>query len=130
MKILKKTGRLLSIEIDEMWSFVKKKREKDEKTNKIRRKSVWLWYVFNREIDQILAWVCGPRKSKTLYKLSKLQKYLPIDSINADDFSAYQKVFSRVSKLSYNIGKLGTQCVELNNENWLKKIHSKSHLFF
>jgi rubredoxin len=55
------SGHFKQVQIDEMWTFVKHR--KDGKR--------WLWYVFDPETGQILAFHIGKRKDASCKKLMK-----------------------------------------------------------
>ena len=52
------TGRSIILELDEMWHYVKKKRQK-----------LWIWKALDRDTGQLLDWECGRRDKTTLKKL-------------------------------------------------------------
>jgi IS1 family transposase len=43
-------GRTIVLELDEMWHYLKKKRQK-----------LWIWKALDRETGQLLDWACGRR---------------------------------------------------------------------
>ena len=52
------TGKTLVLELDEMWHYVNKKRQK-----------LWIWKVLERDTGQLLDWECGRRDKATLKRL-------------------------------------------------------------
>jgi insertion element IS1 protein InsB len=52
------TGTIIVIELDEMWPYLKKKRQQ-----------LWLWKALDPESGQLLDWECGGRDKKTLKKM-------------------------------------------------------------
>jgi hypothetical protein len=50
--------RLADVEVDEMWSFVEKKKNQS-----------WLWYAFSPKTKQVLAYVRGRRTDATCRQL-------------------------------------------------------------
>ena len=60
------TGRTIVLELDEMWHYLKKKRQK-----------LWIWKALDRDTGQLLDWECGRRDKATLKKL--VDRLLPWD---------------------------------------------------
>jgi transposase-like protein len=52
------TGRTLVLQLDEMWHYLKKKRQK-----------LWLWKALDRETGQMLDSECGRRDKQPLKKM-------------------------------------------------------------
>jgi insertion element IS1 protein InsB len=52
------TGRTIVLQRDEMWHYVKKKRQK-----------LWIWKALARDTGQLLDWECGRRDKATLKKM-------------------------------------------------------------
>jgi insertion element IS1 protein InsB len=52
------TGKTIILELDEMWHYMKKKRQK-----------LWIWKALDRDTGQLLDWECGRRDKKTLKKM-------------------------------------------------------------
>ena len=52
------TGRRIVLQLDEMWHYMKKKRQK-----------LWIWKALDRETGQLLDWECGRRDKATLKKM-------------------------------------------------------------
>jgi insertion element IS1 protein InsB len=52
------TGRIIVLQRDEMWHYLKNKRGK-----------LWIWKALDRETGQLLDWECGRRDKKTLKKM-------------------------------------------------------------
>jgi IS1 family transposase/transposase-like protein len=88
----------ISIEIDEMWSYVNKK-----------TKQCWLWWAIDHENKTPVAFWFGTRKHKNLDKLLKLLQPLDIGNIYTDGNYAY---IQRISGKKLIIGKKNTQRIE------------------
>jgi len=52
------TGRVIILELDEMWHYLKQKRRK-----------LWIWKALDRDTGQLLDWECGRRDKASLKKL-------------------------------------------------------------
>ena len=52
---------IIKVEVDELWSFVKNKRNQR-----------WLWYAINHDTGEIVAYTFGKRKDTVFLKLKKL----------------------------------------------------------
>ena len=88
-------------ELDEMWSFVR--------TKKNQR---WLWLAIDHETRAVLAFVFGKRKSNVFKKLKALLKPFDITTFYSDDWSAYQR---NLAGYDHIISKKNTQRIERKN---------------
>lgn len=81
------------LELDELWSFVR------IKTNK-----QWLWIALCRRTRQVVAFVIGDRSEKSCQKLwNKIPKEYRNCHSYSDFWGTYQKVFS--SETHHSVGK-------------------------
>ncbi|TDG95350.1 IS1 family transposase [Cardinium endosymbiont of Culicoides punctatus] len=89
-----------SIQIDEMWSYVGRKRNKK-----------WFIYALSPETGEILACVVGKRDTKTVKKLYDkiISLKVVIEEFCTDNWSAFSKVFSNCC---HKIGKQFTRMIE------------------
>ena len=92
-----------TIEVDEFWTFVGRKKNK-----------IWLIYAYCRETGEIIAFVWGKRDKKTAAKLLRRLKRLGIsyDFIASDKWNSFLEVFKEEKQL---IGKCYTVGIEGNN---------------
>ena len=93
------------LELDEMWSFVQK-----------RKNQQWLWMVLCRRTRQVVAYYIGDRSKKSC---KKLWERIPNDYKNCYSFSdfweAYKKVFS--PELHQCVGKETGQTAHIERFN-------------
>jgi IS1 family transposase/DNA-binding CsgD family transcriptional regulator len=92
-----------SLEVDELWTYVGKKKNK-----------VWLIYAYHRESGEIVAFVWGKRNLKTAKKLRIKLKELNVsfDNVYTDDWNSFNNAFSEDNHI---IGKTNTKGIEGNN---------------
>lgn len=110
--------RVTHLEIDEMWSFVGSKQDQ-----------YWLWYAFEPETKQILAWQCGRRTDESCQKLLDQLKSCRVMRYCTDNWESYQNL---VPASQHWIGKQWTQRIERHNLNFrthLKRLHRKTICF-
>lgn len=88
-----------SVQIDEVWSFVGKK----------KKGKYWLVYAYSQETDEILAYSCGSRSAKTVRELLTKLQQVTIDEYCTDDWKAFSKV---LPKEKHTIGKAYTKHIE------------------
>lgn len=102
-KILPKHHYYEHLEVDEFWTYVKRKKQK-----------VWLIYAYNRDTSEIVAYIWGKRDLKTAKKLRAKIKQLKVryDSISMDDWRSFKTAFKADPK---QIGKKHTMGIEGNN---------------
>lgn len=85
-------------ELDEMWSFVGKKKNQR-----------WLWHAIDRLTGQVLAYVFGRRKDEVFLKLKKLLEPFGIKHYCTDGLGAYRR---HLPEDKHEIGKKKTQRIE------------------
>ena len=92
-----------SFEVDEFWTYVKKKSNK-----------VWLIDAYDRQTGEIVAYVWGKRNLKTARKLrTKLaESGVTYTKIYSDDWQSFVTTFKADN---LEIGKAGTVGIEGNN---------------
>lgn len=85
-------------EIDEMWSFVRKKENQR-----------WLWHAIDHATGQVLAYIFGNRKDEVFCQLKILLLPFGIKHFYTDDWGAYER---QLPKTQHIIGKSNTQKIE------------------
>ena len=91
---------ILGLQLDEMWSFVQKKKKK-----------AWIWVVFEPESRQVISFHIGSRGVKSMKILwskipPRFQKYCFFET---DDWEAYSSV---LPKQRHSVGKEYTYFIE------------------
>lgn len=110
--------RLSDAELDEMWSFIGKK-----------RRQCWLWYAFAPQTKQIVGYVLGRRTDESLARLLDHLAQCRITRFYTDDWESYQKL---IPSYRHWIGKMGTQRIERQNLNFrthLKRLQRRTICF-
>ena len=105
-------------EIDEMWSYVGKK-----------KKQRWLWHAIDHATGKTLAYVFGPRKDKSFLKLTCLLNPFGIKKYYTDHWGAYTR---HIDPKHHFPGKRNTQKIErkhLNLRTRLKRLTRKTICF-
>ncbi len=92
---------LYEVEMDEMWSFVKKKSEQR-----------WIWIAIDHNTGDILAYVFGRRKDEIFLKLKELLQSFKIKRYYTDNWGSYYKY---LDEDKHRIGKRNTQKIERKN---------------
>lgn len=85
-------------EVDEMWSFVKRKQEPR-----------WLWHAIDHRSGKVLAYVLGRRKDEVFLKLKALLEPFGITRYYTDYWGAYTR---HVEADKHQPGKRNTQKIE------------------
>ena len=85
-------------EVDEMWSFVGKKREPR-----------WLWHAIDHRSGKVLAYVFGRRKDEVFLKLKALLEPFGIKRYYTDYWGAYTR---HLNIDAHQSGKRNTQQIE------------------
>ena len=92
---------MIKVEVDELWSFVKNKKNQR-----------WLWYVIDHDTGEILAYTFAKRKDTVFLKLKKLLKAFQIEIYYSDNWTSYKKY---IEEKKHKIGKKNTQKIERKN---------------
>jgi insertion element IS1 protein InsB len=90
--------RVEEAEVDEMWSFVGKKKEPR-----------WLWHALDHRTGQVLAYVFGRRKDEVFLQLKALLDPFGITRYYTDYWGAYAR---NLSPEVHSPGKSNTQQIE------------------
>src|SRR5215475_12546515 len=85
-------------EVDEMWSFVGKKKEPR-----------WLWHAIDHRSGQVLAYVLGRRKDEVFLQLKALLEPFGITRYDTDNWGAYTR---HLDPDEHWPGKRNTQKIE------------------
>ncbi len=85
-------------EIDEMWSFVGKKRQQR-----------WLWHAIDHHTGQVLAYVFGRREDKVFLQLQALLAPFGITRFHTDGWGAYRR---HIDADQHTVGKQHMQKIE------------------
>lgn len=89
---------VIKVELDELWSFVKKKNNQR-----------WLWYAIYYNTGEIVAYTFEKRKDNVFLKLQKLLEPFQIQMFYRDNWISYKKY---IEKEKHKIGKINTQKIE------------------
>ena len=95
-------------ELDELWSFVK--------TKKNQR---WLWLAIDHETRVVLAFAFGQRKDKVFRKLKALLEPFSIARFYTDDWGTYER---NLVGFEHIISKKNTQRIERKNLTFRTRI--------
>jgi insertion element IS1 protein InsB len=86
------------VEVDEMWSFVRKKKEPR-----------WLWHALDHCTGKVLAYVFGRRKDEVFLQLQALLNPFGITRYDTDSWGAYER---NLAPEVHSPGKRNTQQIE------------------
>jgi insertion element IS1 protein InsB len=85
-------------EMDEMWSFVRKKEQQR-----------WLWHAIDHQSGTVLAYVLGTHADTVFLQLKQLLAPCGISRFSTDDWGTYQR---HLNPEPHEIGKANTQKIE------------------
>ena len=109
------TGRTIVLELDEMWHYLKKKRQK-----------LWIWKALDRDTGQLLDWECGRRDKATLQKMVDRLAQWDVQLYCTDKWATYASVIPQ-DKLVQS--KAMTPAIERNHcrqRHWFGRFKRKS----
>jgi insertion element IS1 protein InsB len=109
------TGRTIVLELDELWHYLKKKRQK-----------LWIWKALDRDTGQLLDWECGRRDTATLQKLVDRLAQWEVKVYCTDKWAMYASVIPQ-DKLVQS--KATTHDIERNHcrqRQWFGRFTRKS----
>jgi insertion element IS1 protein InsB len=98
-------GHFKRVQIDEMWTFVKHRKAGKR----------WLWYAYDPDSGQILAFHIGKRNDSACKALFKKLSHLKIDSFRTDDWKSYKK---HIPPEKHIISKTKTTHIERRNRDF------------
>lgn len=101
----KASGHYAQVQIDEMWTFVKHRKEGKR----------WLWYAYDAQSGKILAFHIGKRNDAACKSLMKKLSHLTIDKYCTDDWRSYKK---HIPKEKHIISKDKTTNIERRNRDF------------
>jgi len=110
--------RVTDVELDEMWSFVEKKKNQ-----------CWLWLAYSSKHRQMLAFSLGKRTDESLRNLLGKLSAVQITRFYTDNWESYQNL---IPEVRHWIGKSGTQRIERQNLNFrthLKRLQRRTICF-
>ncbi len=90
--------RIEEAEVDEMWSFVGKKKEQR-----------WLWHAVDHRSGKVLAYVLGARKDEVFLQLKAILEPFGIRRFHTDGWGAYTR---HLDASVHHPGKRNTQKIE------------------
>jgi len=96
--------RVADVELDEMWSFIEKKKNQ-----------CWLWLAYSPKHRQMMAYSLGRSTDESLRNLLGKLSAVPITRFYTDNWESYQNV---IPEVRHWIGKAGTQRIERQNLNF------------
>jgi IS1 family transposase len=103
------------LELDEMWHYLKKKKQK-----------LWIWKALCRDTGELIGWECGHRDKATLKKLIQRLEKWNVKVYYTDDWHPYRAVIPK-DKLVQT--KKETHRIERNNcrmRHWFGRFKRKS----
>ncbi|MCP9495207.1 MAG: IS1 family transposase [Pyrinomonadaceae bacterium MAG19_C2-C3] len=110
--------RIASLEMDEFWSFIQKKKHQR-----------WTWIAFDRERKQVTAFVNGRRTDQSCQRLLKKIGNRRVTRFHTDKWESYTKL---LPAKRHTIGKEGTRNIERHNLNFrthLKRLQRRTICF-
>jgi insertion element IS1 protein InsB len=109
---------ITELEIDEMWSFVGQKEQE-----------AWLWYAFEPQSKQIVAWLVGKRTDRNCRRLLNQLKSCRVLRFCTDEWKSYRRL---IPWAQHWVGKRWTQEIERQNLNFrthLKRLQRSTICF-
>lgn len=98
-KISPKKNHYKSVQIDEFWSYCKKKKGGKR----------WIIYAYAPETDEVIGYVIGKRDKKTMQKLLLLLKDVIMDVVYTDNWETF---ISELKGYNHVVGKQFTKAIE------------------
>jgi insertion element IS1 protein InsB len=98
----------LSSELDEMWSYVRRKAH-----------PCWLWHAIDHHTGTVLAYVLGRRKDMVFLELKALLEPFGITRYFTDGWGAYER---HVEAEQHTVGKANPQKIESKHINLRTRI--------
>ena len=94
-------GSTVVLELDEMWHYIGKKKNK-----------LWIWKALDRNTGYLIDWQCGGRNTETLEKLTHRLKALNVKMSYTDKWQVYESILPASKHVQT---KAETHRIERNN---------------
>ena len=108
-------GTPVVLELDEMWHYIKNKKNK-----------LWIWKALDRNTGHLIDWECGDRSTETLEKLTTRLVVLDVQVFYTDKWHAYETLLPASKHVQT---KTETHRIERNNclmRHWFSRFKRKS----
>ncbi len=108
-------GTPIVLELDEMWHYIKNKKNK-----------LWIWKVLDRNTGHLIDWECGGRDKETLEKLTTRLSALDVRVYFTDKWHVYETLLPASKHVQT---KAETHRIERNNclmRHWFGRFKRKS----
>ena len=108
-------GTPVVLELDEMWHYVRNKKNK-----------LWIWKALDRNTGHLIEWECGRRNKKTLEKLTTRLAALDVSVYFTDKWHVYETLLPASKHVQT---KAETHRIERNNclmRHWFGRFKRKS----
>ena len=103
------------LELDEMWHYIQKKKNK-----------LWIWKALDRNTGYLIDWECGDRDKETLEKLTTRLAALDVEVYYTDKWQVYETLLPASKHVQT---KAETHRIESNNcamRHWFGRFKRKS----
>ena len=111
-------GTAVVVELDELWHFIEKKKNK-----------LWVWKAYDRNSGRLIDWELGGRDSQTLEKMLKRLLAWKVTVYCTDDWKPYRELLENHADAFHVITKSETVGIERNNSDnrhWFPRFHRKT----
>lgn len=108
-------GATVVLELDEMWHYIRNKKNK-----------LWIWKAFDRNSGHLIDWECGGRDKATLEKLKTRLDALNVEMYYTDKWHVYETLLPASKHVQT---KKETHGIERNNcrmRHWFGRFKRKS----
>jgi insertion element IS1 protein InsB len=109
------TGRTIVLELDEMWHYVKQKRQK-----------LWIWKALDRDTGPLLDWECGRRDKTTLKKLVNRLARWDVNVYCTDQWGTYTSVIPQDKLMQSKTTTHGIERNHCRQRHWFGRFTRKS----
>ena len=115
LKPMLSSGTPVVLELDEMWHYIKNKKNK-----------LWIWKALDRNTGHLIDWECGGRNKETLEKLTTRLAVLDVQVFYTDKWHVYETLLPARKHVQ---DKAETHQIERNNcamRHWFGRFKRKS----
>jgi insertion element IS1 protein InsB len=109
------TGKTIVLELDEMWHYLKKKRQK-----------LWIWKALDRDTGQLLDWECGRRDKTTLKKLVDRLAPWAVKLYCTDQWGTYASVIPQDKLVQSKATTHAIERYHCRQRHWFGRFKRKS----
>ena len=108
-------GKTIVLELEEMWHYVKKKRQK-----------LWIWKALDRDTGQLLDWECGRRDKATLKTMVDRLTQWDVQVYCTDKWGSYASIIPQAKLVQSKATTHDIERIHCRQRHWFGRFKRRS----